>query len=406
MRLQHKWMFKARLSSSAFNWKASALACRRLKEAVAEIKKVAKTEPVTAGDGAVALLERIWPSLQDVDGSSGALGGTVAWAQEAVLPIIIAAPADRKTRDAWLERLWRAFEEDGVDYLSVTGDRWGELCASAEVASAWADRLVDSLRASWTAPHYTGYFRATGICLSCLLAAGRHQELMELLSLSKSHFWHERKFGVQLLLSQGRVDEALAYANASRGMNQPDGVVDSACEKILLDHGRADEAYRRFALSANRASTGVATFRAIQKKYPNQDARTILADLASHSGDPGLWFAAAKDAGQLDLALEFARTGRTDPRTLSRASRDLLKTDVQFSLESGRLAICRIAEGYGYELTDADVLDACKHFLAAASVLGITTEARSELLAVAAENPATFSDLLIARATLSVAGAM
>ena len=53
------------------------------------------------------------------------------------------------------------------------------------------------------------------------------------------------------------------------------------------------------------------------------------------AGEPGRWFAAAKDAGFLELALEFAKMGRTDPRTLSRASRDLLQKDVRFSLEAG-----------------------------------------------------------------------
>jgi hypothetical protein len=323
----------------------------------------------------------------------------VAWAQEEVLPIILAAPADRKTRDAWLERLWRAIEEDGVEYLSETGDRWGELCGSPQVATAWADRFVDSLRASWTVPRYTGYFQATSVCLSSLLAAGRHQELMEMLTLPKSHFWHERKFGVQALLSQGRVDEALAYADASRGLNQPDVVIDSVCEKILLDHDREDEAYEKYALSANQSSTGVATFRAIRRKYPERDPRHILSDLAAWSHEPGRWFAAAKDAGCLDLAIEFARTGRTDPRTLSRASRDLLGNDAQFSLEAGRLAVQRIIEGYGYELTGSDVMEACQHFLAAARNLGIAAEARAELLAMAAENPTMFSDLLVAQAT-------
>jgi len=39
------------------------------------------------------------------------------------------------------------------------------------------------------------------------------------------------------------VDEALAYAEASRGLNQPDAVIDATCEEILLESGRADEAY-------------------------------------------------------------------------------------------------------------------------------------------------------------------
>jgi hypothetical protein len=68
-----------------------------LKEAVAEIKKVARVDPVTTADGVVNLMARIWPAFQDID-TSGALGGAVNWAQDESLPIVIEAPADRKTR--------------------------------------------------------------------------------------------------------------------------------------------------------------------------------------------------------------------------------------------------------------------------------------------------------------------
>jgi len=131
------------------------------------------------------------------------------------------------------------------------------------------------------------------------------------------------------------VNEALAYAEASRGLNQPDAAIDATCEKILLESGRADEAYEKYALIANGSSTGLAAFRAIVKKYPSRDPKKVLLDLAASSGDAGRWFAAAKDAGFLDLALEFANTGRSDPRTPSRASRDLLNQDARFCLEVG-----------------------------------------------------------------------
>jgi hypothetical protein len=167
------------------------------------------------------------------------------------------------------------------------------------------------------------------------LAAGRHQELLEVLALQRFPFWHGRKFGVQALLSQGLPDDALAYAEASRGLNQPDAAIDAACEKILLGFGRTDEAYAKYALTANSSSTGLATFRAIVRTYPRRDPKEILLDLATSSGEPGRWFAAAKDAGFLDLAPQFANEGRTDPRALSRASRDLLQKDARFSLKVG-----------------------------------------------------------------------
>ncbi len=156
-----------------------------------------------------------------------------------------------------------------------------------------------------------------------------------MLALQRFPYWHDRQFGMQALLAEGRADEALAYAEASRGLNQPDAAIDAACEKVLVDRGRADEAYEKYALTANVSSTGLATFRALVRKYPGRDPKNILLDLASSSGEPGRWFAPAKDVGFLDLALEFANTGRTDPRTLSRASRDFLKKDAQFCLEVG-----------------------------------------------------------------------
>jgi hypothetical protein len=214
------------------------------------------------------------------------------------------------------------------------------------------------------------------------VAAGRHQELLEVLALQRFPFWHDRQFGMQALLSQSRIEEALAYAEASRGLIQPDTAIDAACEKILLDTGRTDEAYQKYALTANGSSTGLATFRSIIKKYPGRDPKKILLELAT--------------SGFLDLALEFANTGRTDPRTLSRASRDLLKKDARFCLEVGRLAIQRILEGYGYELTGVDVMDAYDHFMAAAQTLGIASQARADVLAIATKQPeAAFSDILI-----------
>jgi hypothetical protein len=395
---KYTWTFKPRLRTRAFGWKGSHLACRHLKEAVAEIKKLSKTDPVTAADGVVCLMERIWPAFEQVDTSSGALGGAVYWTQDELLPIVIDAPADRKTRDQWLDRLWQAIEDDGVDYLYTVADRWGELCGSREIASQWADRLLGLLRIAWSDPGTGGYVRGTNLCLSSLLAAGRHEELLEVLALKSFPFWPDRKFGMRALLAEGRADEALAYAEASRGLNQPQMAIDAACEKILLDSGQTDEAYQKYALTANIASTGLATFRAIAKKYPGRDPEKILLDLTASSGDPGRWFAAAKDAGFLDLALEFANRGRTDPRTLSRASRDLLAKDARFCLQVGRLAIQRILEGYGYDLTALDVMDAYDRFIAAADKLGVAAHARNDILALAAtarQSGAAFADVLI-----------
>jgi len=41
---KHKWTFKSRFRSSAYSWKGTQLASKRMKGAVSEIKKVAKTD--------------------------------------------------------------------------------------------------------------------------------------------------------------------------------------------------------------------------------------------------------------------------------------------------------------------------------------------------------------------------
>jgi hypothetical protein len=69
-----KWQFKARYRANAYGWRGTSLAVSRLKEAVSEIKAVAKSDPVAAGDGVVSLMERIWPAFQDIDTSSGVPG--------------------------------------------------------------------------------------------------------------------------------------------------------------------------------------------------------------------------------------------------------------------------------------------------------------------------------------------
>jgi len=383
MTAKYQWTFKSRFRSKAYGWKGSSLAIKRLKEAVSEIKKVARTDAVVAADGAVILFERFWPALENIDTSSGALGGAVNWTQEELLPLVIAAPADRKTRDKWLDRLWQAIQDDGVDSLGVVQDHWGDLCAAPEVASHWADQFVDLIRIAWSDPRPGGYVNATSLCLSSLLAAGRHQDIWDLLAIARFPFWSYRRFGVDALLKEGRIEDALAYAEASRGLNQPDRSIDAVCERILLVAGRADEAYARYALTASETATGLATFRAIAKKYPHREPSSILLDLAESSGDTGRYFAAAKDAGFYDLALKFAGGGRTDPRTLSRASRDFAAKEPTFAMKVGRLALERLLLGHGYEITSLDVLDSYRHFVAAGEKLGLRESALRDAMAMA-----------------------
>jgi hypothetical protein len=134
----YKWTFPSRFRTGAYGWQASRLACQRLREAVSEIKKVAKKDSVLGAEGAVRLIEKLWSALEHIDTSSGALGSAVNKVLDALIPIIVMAPADGKTRSKWLDRLWQAMADDGVDYLRPVGDRWGEICGSVDVAGKWA----------------------------------------------------------------------------------------------------------------------------------------------------------------------------------------------------------------------------------------------------------------------------
>jgi hypothetical protein len=368
--INHKWIFPARFRAGAYGWKSSRLACQRLREAVSEIKKVAKKDPLLGAEGAVRLMEKIWPALEHIDSSSGALGSAVNKALDALIPIIINAPADQKLRDLWLDRLWHAMQEDGVDYLGPVGDRWGGLCGSAALAGKWADDLVSTLRHCWTDPNPGNYFSGTTACLSCLLVAGRYDELLKLLELCRFPMWHYRRYGVEALLAQGKKSEAIRYAETSRGLNQSDSVIDQACEEVLVSSGMHEEAYRRYGLSSALGNSYLARFRSVSKRYPMKDKSRILADLAASTpGQEGKWFAAAKDIKHYKLALELANKSPCEPKTLTRAAKDYLDTETEFALGCAMAALRWLCEGWGYEVTNLDVMDAYDRAMEAAARL-------------------------------------
>ena len=57
-------------------------------------------------------------------------------------------------------------------------------------------------------------------------------------------------------------------------------------------------------------------------------------------------------------------------------------------------------EGYGYELTGMDVIDAYTRFMAAAQTLGIASQARADVLVIATKQPGAASDILIRRCSV------
>ena len=368
----YKWVFAPRFRRNAFGWRSNK-PIERIKEALAEIRAVACKEPVLAAEGAIVLLEKLSPALMNVDSSSGAIGTAVNRAIETLVPLMVQADVDVKTRQRWLERLWEAIQEDEMPYIEHLADFWGDLCISKDIASDWADRFLPILQRMWS-PQETafGYFQGTDACLSALLAAGRTEELLTLVDLAKYKSWHTRRWGFKALIALGRKAEAVRYAEASRGLNAPEGQIAQACEALLLSSGLADAAYARYGIEANQKTTYLATFRAIAKKYPSKDPGMILQDLVQNSpGAEGKWFAAAKDAGLLDLAIDLAMRSPTDPLTLGRAARDYAVKEPKFAMAAGLASLQWMARGYGYELTGMDVSQAYQAVMDAGRAMGL-----------------------------------
>ena len=378
----HKWLFAPRFKRKAFGWQSDT-AILRIKEALAEIKLIAKEDACLAAEGAVLLLEKLVPAIEGVDSSSGAIGSTVFRAIETLVPLIAKAPASPALRQRWLERLWQAKLDDGISYLDSLGDHWGTLCtagdANTEVnadgtAARWVAELLPQAQAIWQPAASQHYYTGTTACLSAMYAAQQHEALLDLLAMAPYKMWHYRQWGVRALLALGRQAEALQYAQDSRGLNESDQLISQTCEEILLASGLAGdsaEAYARYAVVGNQASTYLATFRAIAKKYPHKAPADILRDLvASTPGEAGKWFAAAKSAGLFSEAIALVAHSPTDPRTLTRAARDHAQKQPQFALDAAKAALHWMACGFGYEITGAEVVEAFEAALGASRSLG------------------------------------
>ncbi|MEQ1636836.1 MAG: hypothetical protein ABL903_09080 [Methylococcales bacterium] len=367
----HKWQFTPRFRHHAFGWRSDK-PIQRIKEALSEIKQAAKKEPGLAATGAVLFLEKLSPALEQVDSSSGAIGTMVNHAIDTLVPIIAKAPVEPKIRQQWMERLWTALQDDQMPYIELLGDYWGELCASPACASRWADEFLPIVKQISESSGYA-FFKGTSAFFSSLNAAGRHEELLAILEKPYFKSWWYRQWGVRALLAMDKKTEALCYAEDSRKIiNTPASQIAKVCEEILLSSGFSEEAYSHYAIEANQGTTHLATFRALAKKYPQKPAVDILNDLlASQPGSEGKWFAAAKDAGLFDVAIELVNKSPTDPRTLIRAARDYAEKKPDFAVSAGIAALYWLSRGYGYQITTTDIMEAYSAILIAAHFAGI-----------------------------------
>jgi hypothetical protein len=270
----HTWEWSRRFRRGGFGWRSS-VAVTAVRAATAEIKRVARTDAIVAVEGAVRFLERVVGALEHVDSSSGAIGTAVNGAVEVAAEIVGDAPLDPAQRSRTLERLWVALQDDGYGYLDTLEALWGRCCGSREMASAWVDAWGEPLRRHFERRE-RAYLKGSVAFLGALYAAERYDDLLSVLEHDTLRWWAYREWGFKALVALGRPGEALQYAEAARGLN--DGRrVDAACERLLLERGFEEEAYRRYGMAAvPYHATNVATFRAMRKKYPHVEPTRLL----------------------------------------------------------------------------------------------------------------------------------
>jgi tetratricopeptide (TPR) repeat protein len=384
----HPWEFRKYFRANAFGWRGSRLACERLRTAVSELRSVARHDPVVAGEGIVLLFERIWPAFQRIDTSSGALGTATWHAIEELLPLLMEAPADLPARRRWMERLFEAVQEDGVDYLYQVQEAWGRLCVYPELIDHWADQLLPMIRRAWSGRAHV-VICPSSICLSCLLEAGRYEELADLLALHQP-FWPDHRFWAEALKRQGRVEEAIQYAESLPTNDGYEHAMLAFCEAALLEAGREEEAYRRYGLYVRAETTYLNQFRALKKRYPGRDPRQMLLDLMAASGSAGDWFAAARQSGYLDIALHCARSSVVNPKTLIAAARHTAREHPDFAAAVACRALELILQGYGYEFTGSDVREAVRYLVHAARATDQLEPMVHRLQAQAERSPSPF----------------
>ena len=353
------WAFTKRFRRGGFGWRASRLASERIAEALVEIRAVARHDPLHAADGAVRFLVKLSPALEQVDSSSGALGSAARAAVDALVPVIAQAPADGAMREKWLEQLFEAIQNDDPPYLELLDERWGDLCATPEVASRWADRVMDLVQQVHAARRrgQHAYTRAESVCYSAMFAAGRHDELIELIGGDPRPMWHDLLWVGRGKVARGEIDGAIEFMTNAVNAWTPMAGLARFAEGVLLQAGRRVEAYEKYAIEASRATTYLATFRLLAGKYPEIDTDRLLTDLiATTPGEEGKWFATAKTLKRFDLAMQLAWKSPCDPKTLIRAARDNVgKNPLLFSAEIALAALHWICKGRGYELTSLDV---------------------------------------------------
>jgi hypothetical protein len=120
-------------------------------------------------------------------------------------------------------------------------------------------------------------------------------------------------------------------------------------------------------------------WRDLVKRYPERDGRTVLVHLIALQGRKGKWFAAAKTAGYLDIALDCAADFEAAPATLIRAARDFVEKEPAFAAQVALHAITHLLADRGFETSPLDIDEAVSHLMAASRRIDRSAWALEEL---------------------------
>ena len=185
------------------------------------------------------------------------------------------------------------------------------------------------------------------------------------------------------LIKQGKPEDALAYAQQILSQDRTDSdkkEIDLFCESVLIKAGRIEEAYEKYGLKIPSHGTYLNIYRGICKKYPTIDKKKILLDCMSRTLEKGNWFASAKEAGFLDVALKCACSSGANPDVLLRACRDYAKKDIDFAVQVGIQGIIKlITETFYEEVFPVDVVRAYQDVEKVAKEGGKLEEFREQL---------------------------
>ena len=77
--------------------------------------------------------------------------------------------------------------------------------------------------------------------------------------------------------------------------------------------------------------------------------------------------------------MELANRSPCDPKTLTRAARDYLDSEPAFALGSAIAALRWLSEGWGYEVTSVDVVEAYDRAMDAAAKLNMVDDVNERI---------------------------